>query len=103
VGTLVVIEAEIRTERGRPSRRALTGHAIRPFAEQGLDEAFRLTGALTAITVNAMPDARHAAQSFHIDVQEITDVGPRIPLHRGRRFEQRHTIQPRARQHPRHR
>ena len=37
--TPVVVEAEIRAERGRPPRRAAIGRAVRPLAQQRLDEA----------------------------------------------------------------
>ena len=52
--------------------------------------------------LDALPHARYAAESFEIDVQEIADVRPFVPLDRPR-LEQRHPIESGARQHPRHR
>jgi hypothetical protein len=61
-----------------------------------------LAGPPAAVAVDALPHARYAAESFEIDVQEIADVRPFVPLDRPR-LEQRHPIESGARQHPRHR
>ena len=53
------------------------------------------------IAVNAMADADDAAEAFEIEVQQIADVRPLVPLHRAARLDQRHPIQAGARQHAR--
>ena len=45
-----------------------------------------------------MADAGDAAEPFEIDMQQIADVRPFIALHRRRRLEERHPIEPDARQ-----
>src|SRR5258705_3358875 len=49
VWTLMVVNAEIRTERGRAPRRAAIRHAVRPLAEQRLDEALGFAVGLRSI------------------------------------------------------
>jgi hypothetical protein len=53
--------------------------------------------------MDAMADARDAAEPFQIDIQQVTDVGPLVPLHRRRRSSQRDAIQPGPSQYARRR
>src|SRR6476469_7746492 len=61
--TPVVIKAKIRAEGGRAPRRAPIRHAIRPFAQQGLDEALRFAVGLRSI--GTRETMAHAPASTH--------------------------------------
>ncbi len=58
-----VIEAEIGSERGRPLGRAAIGHAVRPLAQQRLNDALRLSIGLRPVrarkAVTDEPAATH--------------------------------------------
>src|SRR4051794_12584135 len=49
VWTLVVVEAEIRTQRGGAPGRNAEGRAVGPFSQQRLDEALRFAVRLRAV------------------------------------------------------
>ena len=53
------------------------------------------------IPVNSMADANDAAKTFQIDVEQVADVRPFVPLHRTGRGHERDPIQARSRQHAR--
>src|SRR3954462_13130702 len=65
VWTAVVIEAEIRTKRRRTPGRAAIRHAVRPFAQQGLDTAFGLAVGLR--TIRARKPVAHQPAPRHGD------------------------------------
>ena len=52
--------------------------------------------------MNAMANARDAAEPLEIEVQQVADLGPLVALHRRGGLEQRHAIQAGAGQHARH-
>jgi hypothetical protein len=49
VRTPVVVETQIRPERGRAARRAAVRRAVGPFPQQGVDDAFRLAVGLRPV------------------------------------------------------
>lgn len=51
------------------------------------------TSAPAAITMDAMPNLRHAAHALQIDVQEIAGLGPFVALHRRRGLKEREAIE----------
>ena len=55
------------------------------------------------IAMDAMADPANAAERFDVEVQQIAGVRPLVALNHRRRLERRQPIQPRARQHARHR
>ncbi len=50
--------------------------------------------------MDAMAHADDAAEPLQIDVQQIADVRPLVPLDRRGRLQQRQAIQTGAREHP---
>lgn len=62
-----------------------------------------VAGAPPPIAVHAMLNPHDATEAFEIDVQEVADVWPLVPLHGRRRLEKGESIQTGAIQHPCHR